>query len=645
MVAVMLLSVAGVFAQGGTTGPLTWNISDSTLTISGEGAMPDYILTSAPWFPHRHFITTVVIENGVTSIGNYAFRDCELMTSIAIPHGVIRIGHDAFWRCHALTSVIIPDGVTSISDHTFYECMALTTIVIPNSVEVIENRAFYFCWSLTSITLPNNLISIEDEAFAACWALTSITIPSSVTNIGISVFDFCGDLTSIDVENENAHYSSDNGVLFNKNKTTLIRCPIRKTGSYIIPNGVKTIGYEAFFYCHNLTEISLPNSVTHIEIRAFSSCQDITSINIPSSVKTIESWAFSGCSSLTSIEIPNSITNIEYGTFEDCGFISVTIPNSVISVGEDAFAGCYNLALIEIPNSVTSIGNGAFSNCGVISVALPSSIKSIGKNAFIGCTKLTSIVIPDGVTTIGEGAFAYCSSLALVTLPSSITKIENYIFYRCYALSSVTNLKTQPLLIYPEVFYNVNLSTRTLKVPASAVTNYQKTAVWKEFNIIGGDYLVKVSANNVEYGYVTGYELHEANATATVAATAYKGYKFVNWTKDGIAVSADNPYSFTVTEDVELVATFEEDETGIDTVEASVAKIYPNPTEGKLQVTSYELPIEEIVIWDIMGRNVLSQKAEGEKQKELDISYLPAGMYFVQVQTDKGVVTRKVVKR
>jgi len=227
------------------------------------------------------------------------------------------------------------------------------------------------------------------------------------------------------------------------------------------------------------------------------------------------------------------------------------------------------------------------------------------------------------------------------TIPNSITSIEDHAFGWSPSLNSIINLNPVPLEISSEVFAGVNQSTCTLKVFMSAVSDYQNAEVWKDFNIIGYDYYVQVSTNNNEHGYVIGNELYSANATATVIATANTGYQFVNWTKDGVEVSTDNPYSFTVTEDVELVANFEE-EVGVENFEPSNFKLYPNPTTGELRIESEGLKIENVVIYDISGK---IQKIENWKAKNaIDISHLTAGIYFVKISTEAGEVTKKVLK-
>jgi len=277
---------------------ITWDLNNNTLTISGSGKMPNYYYypqgdSPAPWYEYRESIHTVVIEEGITSIGDGAFYDCQ--------------------------------------------------------------------------------------------NLTLVTIPNSVTEIGEGVFSACGSLTSIDVKSENNVFTSEGGVLFNKNKSTLIRCPQGKTDSYIIPNSVIKIGKGAFGGCLGLTSITISNNVTTIEEAAFSLCAYLSSITIPNSVKTIGKAAFSGCFRLLSIEIPSGITSIGEDTFMHCeSLASVIIPSSVTSIGERAFWGCLSLTSITnlnpVPIEINSSVFGQLYQSGCM-LKVPASAVSAYKNA------------------------------------------------------------------------------------------------------------------------------------------------------------------------------------------------------------------------------------------------------------------------
>ena len=392
-------------AEGKTYGIYTYEVSsDNKVTITDCKGSAKGAIT----------IPSEIDGKPVTSIGPSAFYKCTGLTSITIPNSVISIGDGAFWDCSGLTSITIPNSVTRIGNRAFEYCTGLTSITIPNSVTSIGDDAFAGCTGLTSITIPNSVTSIGIFAFSDCTGLTSITIPNSVTSIGNYAFDGCTGLTSINVASGNNYYSDNNGVLFNKKKTELIRYPEGKSQtSYTIPNSVTSIGYRAFSECTGLTSITIPNSVTSVGDGAFGECTGLTSITIPNSVTSIGRGAFGRCTGLTSITIPDSVTSIGDEAFWDCtSLTSITIPNSVTSIGNDAFFSCSRLTRITIPNSVTSIGNGAFWGCtGLTSITIPNSVTSIGNGAFANCTSLRSITISNSVTSIGGSAFNGCTGL------------------------------------------------------------------------------------------------------------------------------------------------------------------------------------------------------------------------------------------
>ena len=290
-------------------------------------------------------IGTITCSGEITTIGDSAFYWCSGLTSVTIPSSVTTIGEGAFSGCYRLTSVTIPSSVITIEDGAFDECSGLTSVVIPNSVTTIGNYAFDWCSSLTSVTIPNSVTTIGDLAFMLCKGLTSVTIPNSVTTIGDGAFMYCSGLTFINVDAANTHYCSIDGVLFNYAKDTLIQYPIGNTRTtYIIPNSVTTIGYEAFSHCSGLTSVTIGNSVTTIGWGAFYYCDGLTSVILGNSVTTIGDQAFRGCSGLTSVTIPNSVTTIDTYAFWHCsGLTSVTIGNSVTTIGYDAFDGCSGL--------------------------------------------------------------------------------------------------------------------------------------------------------------------------------------------------------------------------------------------------------------------------------------------------------------
>ena len=461
-------------------------------------------------------LASIMLPDGVTSIGDWAFYDCSSLTSITLPDGVTSIGDGAFYGCTSLASITIPDSVTEIGDFfgsvfegctslasikipdsvtsilisTFQNCTSLKSITIPESVTFIGGSTFDGCTSLTSLVIPNSVTSIDDYAFSGCTSLTSITIPDNVTSIGDYVFLGCTSLTAINVATDNKNYVSVNGVLYNKERTTIICYPAgKKDKNYTIIDGVTSIDWEAFSGCTNLTSITIPNSVTEIGYDAFSGCANLTSITIPDSVTSIDNYAFLGCTSLTAINVATgnknyvSVNGVLYNkdktelicypaekkgnnykildgvkwiysyAFDGCASLtSVTIPNSVMIINDWAFGGCTNLTAINVAaeNSRYTSVNGVLYNKDKTTIkcypagqkgksySILNSVIDIEDGAFNGCTNLTSITIPDSVTNIDRRAFSGCTNLTSITIPNGVTSIEFSTFSGCISLTNVT---------------------------------------------------------------------------------------------------------------------------------------------------------------------------------------------------------------
>ncbi len=575
----------------------------------------------------------------VTEIGNSAFYNCSGLTSVTIPDSVTSIGTSAFSGCSGLTRITIGNSVTSIGSSAFSGCRALTEInfnatnmnnlsygnrvfsyagqngtgitvniganvtripaylfypysssYVPNIVTVnfadnsqcesIGNYAFGYCDGFTEITIPASVTSIGSSAFYNCSGLTEITIPESVTSIGNSAFSGCSRLTSINVDTNNANYSSVDGVLFNKDQTTIVCYPVGKTDtSYIIPSSVTRIGTYAFRGCSGLTSITIPASVTSIESSAFYNCSGLTSITIPNSVTSIGDFVFYGCSGLTSITIPNSVTSIGDSVFYGCsGLTGITIPNSVTSIGESVFEDCSSLTSITIPNSVTSIGDYAFQQCsGLTSVTIPESVNSIGRQVFNNCSGLTSITIPDSVTSIGNSAFRNCTSLTSITIPDSVTSIGTYAFYDCSSLNNVyfynnISIDTSSIGNYAfgngssEVTYWVKDQTSLTNIQAIYDADTSATKFTSNNFQIMPSVTITTDANLgqifVNGRFTTNYNeaiTNESIVLSNVIAVPKQNSAFLYWlvtTSSGTTQMPDNPLSMSITEDTTITAVF-----------------------------------------------------------------------------------------
>ncbi len=326
---------------------------------------------------------------------------------------------------------------------TITDCdVSIPNIVIPKQINglpvtTIDDHAFGGC-HMTSITIPDSITSIGIAAFEGCDSLASLFIPSSVLSIGDIPFYSCFKLAEVNVDPQNPNFASENGILFNKAKSAILFYPSTRTGEYVIPDSVTSIGSHAFWNCSGLSGITIPNGVTSIGDSAFWNCQKLTEISVPDGLTSIGSGAFSSCSGLTDFIIPDSVTSISSNAFWECkGLDHITIPSSVTSIGENAFYRCSGLTDITILNGVTSIGSGAFMGCtNLTGITIPDSVTSIGNDVFWECSGLTSITLPDSVTSLG-GAFGACPGLTSITLPSRITFIGSFAFSGCSGLTTI----------------------------------------------------------------------------------------------------------------------------------------------------------------------------------------------------------------
>ncbi len=670
----------------------------------------------------------------VTSIGEYSFYYCNNLDSISIPNTVTSIGQYSFYSCKNLNSVSIPNSVTYIGSAAFWYAQSLKKFVMPNSVISIGQNLMGYCTALTSVTLSNKLETLNYNAFLGCSNLTSVTIPSSVTTIRINAFEKCTSLVAIDVDSANTSFSSEDGVLFNKAKTTLLRCPADKSGDYIVPSTVTVIGEEAFYYCRNLTSVALPNSLKSILEEAFSTTT-LTSLTLPSSLTYVDSKPFCQSYKLTSLEVDAANTNF-------CSIDGVLFNKDTTTLVTSL---PYKTGAYTIPSTVEKINDYAFDHCRYIdSIFMSNEVTSIGTYAFNYCSILKYINLSDSISQISTKTFYYCQKLKSVTIPRKVTKIDYYAFYCCTSLATfyVENSTPDSITLGTSAFKSVN-SSCVLNVPTGSKSLYAAADQWKDFKyieepscpvisstapadtaVVGEKYTYTVSASDAngetltytltnapgdmvitnskitwtpsegtttsgevtltvsdgDSSVVQKFTLAVLNAPIISSATTDTIISGEQYTYAIIATDADgdsltytlrntpdnmtingNVITWTPTDTVSTVyrvyitvtdGLYSTTQTNYITVSLATrfkevenieALVYPNPVESIVTVKS-ETDIERIQVLATSGATVISERVNAS-EAQLNLGALQSGIYFLKLNTAKGSVIKQIIKQ
>ena len=477
---------------GGTCGDnASWTFDEATgvLTISGTGDMYDYEFSPnvAPW--PGYLVKKVVIEPGITRIGNYAFVNRYNMTDVSIPDTVISIGRQAFSGCSKLEVVLLPQNLTSIEWQAFLNCESLVRITVPEGVTVINEQAFSGCTSLQVATLLGNVTSIGNKAFSSCRGMTAINIPASVTSIGDGAFGSCVSLTKLSIPGSVTAIGND----------AFIGC----TGltSVSLPDSITSFGYTVFKGCTGLKEVTLPGNFSSVDANTFQDCNALTRVYIPKSYTTIDSlfksassladiyyggspadWltvdrdnlpgtaaVFYNCTGLGDPDVPRGPcgSTCSWSFDEATGKLTIEgtystytftqTPSSaydrevpwkdylhqirsvevrgVTSIGAYAFADAINLASVSM-DSVTYVGDYAFRGCASLeSVSLSASLSSLRAFAFAG-SGITHFSVPEHVRSL-SGTFQDCSDLKAVYIPTNTSSIDSTTFQNCASLTDI----------------------------------------------------------------------------------------------------------------------------------------------------------------------------------------------------------------
>ena len=437
----------------------------------------------------------------VTSIGSFAFYECDGLTSVTIPNSVTSIGSSAFYYCHRMTSVTIPISVTSIGSSAFKNCRSLTSVTIPNSVTSIDESAFQGCNSLTSVTIPDNVTSIGKSVFSGCSSLTSVTIPDNVTSIGEYAFYDCSGLTSViigigvlsigseafsetnlkktiwltntppsgykNVSSEVNYVSNDQ---FNINNKVVYKF----LSSNFVVDGIRYVPVSPSDRTCNAIDCIYDESAENINIG-----ETVTNKGVTLTVKNVNKYtcyqnnhikdvklslggdvgdcAFYGCAALNAVNVSNK-GSIGISAFNSCSALTTATITNQGAIGNYAFNSCSALTTATISNqggigdkafqscsalttaiinNQGAIGNYAFNSCSALTTATINNQGSIGYGAFTGCSLLETAELGQNVTSIGGDAFSGCSKLKSIVIPDAVTSLGSYAFKNCAAMTSV----------------------------------------------------------------------------------------------------------------------------------------------------------------------------------------------------------------
>lgn len=546
---------------------LTWKLKDGTLTISGTGSMANYTsASSAPWYSYRSQITSLVVESGVTTIGNYACGGSysgsySALSRVTLPAGLVEIGRWAFAYVKNLTSISLPASLSTIGSYAFYQS-GLTSIAIPKDLTALGNGAFAHSESLqsisvvsgntmfqavggvlfsydgktlkqypggksdTSYTVPEGVTGIGVEAFAGA-KLQSITIPLDVTSVGQYAFEDCDSLTDVyyggtESEWEQVSIGSSNDSLTNATihyqdgSATSGKCGSNLT--WTLEDGVLTISGTGDMYTYSdsspvpwadylddITAIHIDSSVTSIGGNAFAHCNKLISVTLPSSVTSIGTLAFWNCDGLTSITIPSSVTQIDMGAFGACHALTQ------IYVASDSSTFCASNGILFNKDNTELVVYPAGKSA--TSYTVPSNVQTIGSYAFAGCNALNSITFPSSVQSMGSYAFCHCPALTSLSLPDGMTAISDNLFWNCGKLASVT---------IPASVTNIAWGAFDECVALTDVYYGGTESDWDAVTI--GDYNTPLTSATVHYAdpevvKVVGLTVNKASTTIKVGGT------------------------------------------------------------------------------------------------------------------------------
>lgn len=483
---------------------------------TGNYVIPESVVEIGSNVFENKLISKITIGKNIALIGDFAFAGCENLTEIIFIDGdaKLSIGNNAFQNT-AITGLTLPSRTAEIGEMAFADCVKLESVSFSEKITEIKKETFAGCKKLKTVTLPANLTAIGENAFAYCTSIESIVIPAKVTKLGeatdgsITAFAMATSLKTITVDDNNAKYSSKDGVLYGKDEdgvlVTVLYCPIMNTpagGKFVVPESVTRIETGAFAYNRGIEKIEFNNSGENLTFgsKVFASCEGLKEITLPKGMTVIGESMFEGCTTLEKVYIPNTVVSIQQSAFRKCGSLKTVefeqggtdalIVEDGASAGGPpvnygAFSGTYSLKEITFPERTTRIGNFAFAvtdlngnpedpvrQTGLRKINLPSTLKEIGNNVFFYSYTLTTVNYAKDIQleSIGMQAFSYAKGIRNLTIPATVKRIGTNAF------SGATNLKElvfeagSQLTEIPGTAFSVCFSLEKIKIPASVKT-------------------------------------------------------------------------------------------------------------------------------------------------------------------------------
>ena len=400
-------------ATSGSCGAgVTWSFDaeTGTLTISGNGRMTDYEgRTQAPWIDLRDKVSTLIVEEGVTHIGAYAF---------AWTGSIVSLGNTPIISSPSdtLKHVQLPSTLESIGRYAFWYCNGLTAMPSAPGLKTMDLCAFSSCLNMTEVVLPEGLQSIGESAFTTCQKLTSVTIPRSLRFVSVGAFNYCSKLQTVYADNLSDWCAIDfDGIWANPcSFGASLYMGEELVKDLVIPDGVEKVGKFQFYGCGSLVSVDFPKSVTAIESTAFEA-SSVQRVALPSNIKTVGSFAFCGCKSLSELTIEEGLQSIGQYAFSGCSSLKeLILPDSLQTMVSYCFQNCTALEQVRFPIGLTDIPAYAFYECRALrELDFPETLKNIGSYGFYNCDALTSVTFPESVYSIGYNCFGACSNLEL----------------------------------------------------------------------------------------------------------------------------------------------------------------------------------------------------------------------------------------